>query len=148
LKSQNSAADETDSHLGDGCCCHFDESLGLAAPISPLASVADFALGCRQSRLRPCLDPPGACDLLRAPIDVQPIRTILVPTDFSDGSRCAAQYAADLAKSVGARITLVHVFHMPSPAYGDSVYASVVDTIPYCPKRRRLGLTQLRGSNN
>jgi len=61
---------------------------------------------------------------------MDPIRNILVPTDFSDGSRHAEEYAAGLATALGARITLVHVFHVPTPAYGEAVYASVVDSIP------------------
>lgn len=37
------------------------------------------------------------------------IDTILVPTDLTDESRAAEDYAQELAKQVGARCTLVHV---------------------------------------
>jgi nucleotide-binding universal stress UspA family protein len=39
-----------------------------------------------------------------------PIRKILVPNDFSEHSKHALGYAADLAQSYSAAITLVHVF--------------------------------------
>jgi len=58
------------------------------------------------------------------------IERILVPTDFSEGSRRAAEFACFLAKVLGARLTLLHVFHMPTAEYGDAVYATVVDRIP------------------
>lgn len=57
-------------------------------------------------------------------------RIILAPTDFSEGARHSVEYAADLAKALGARLVLVHVFHLPTASYGEEVYASVVDTIP------------------
>jgi nucleotide-binding universal stress UspA family protein len=38
---------------------------------------------------------------------------ILVGTDFGDVSRAAADWAIDLARSLGARITLLHVFDLP-----------------------------------
>ncbi len=48
------------------------------------------------------------------------LRQILVPTDFSDHSRQAADYACELAKRFEARIHLLHVVEpltmaMPSP---------------------------------
>ncbi len=39
---------------------------------------------------------------------MRPIKTILVPTDFSDGSNEAMQYAAMIARTLTARIVLVH----------------------------------------
>lgn len=44
------------------------------------------------------------------------VRTILVPTDFSDGSLDAMRYAMDLAKVLAARVVFLHV--MEPPAYG------------------------------
>ena len=41
------------------------------------------------------------------------IKTILVPTDFSDHSREAIQTAIGLAKTLGARVHLTHVLHNP-----------------------------------
>ncbi|MBI3994638.1 MAG: universal stress protein [Nitrospirae bacterium] len=40
---------------------------------------------------------------------MKPLKTILTPTDFSDGSDEAMQYAATLARIFKARILLVHV---------------------------------------
>lgn len=42
-----------------------------------------------------------------------PPSNILVPVDFSECSRRAALYAAMLAKSVGARVELLHVWQGP-----------------------------------
>ncbi len=41
------------------------------------------------------------------------IKTILVPTDFSEHSTVAVQTAVDLAKTLGASLHLVHVLHFP-----------------------------------
>jgi nucleotide-binding universal stress UspA family protein len=47
------------------------------------------------------------------------ISRILVPTDFSQSSEWAVEYASSLAASLGARVHLVHViedlFHTPGP---------------------------------
>lgn len=61
---------------------------------------------------------------------MQRIASILVPTDFSAGSRHAAEFACGLAKKLGARVTLLHVFHLPTAEYGDAVYATVADRTP------------------
>ncbi len=39
------------------------------------------------------------------------IKSILFPTDFSEGSSQAMQYAADMAKRYGAKLYLLHVIH-------------------------------------
>ena len=44
------------------------------------------------------------------------IARILVPIDYSDNSRAALAYAADLAKSFGASLDLVHVWDRPTYA--------------------------------
>ena len=44
------------------------------------------------------------------------LKNILVPIDFSDASKKALRYAADLAEKVGGTITLVHVIE-PLPDY-------------------------------
>ena len=43
------------------------------------------------------------------------IRKILVATDFSEGSAAATRYAADLARKLGASITLFHAYFAPVP---------------------------------
>ena len=42
------------------------------------------------------------------------IQRILVATDFSSGAVAAARYACELARSVGASITLLHVIPAPN----------------------------------
>jgi nucleotide-binding universal stress UspA family protein len=42
------------------------------------------------------------------------IRTILVPVDFSDHSSAATDYAVDIAKVFGAKIHLLHAYHVPA----------------------------------
>ncbi len=48
------------------------------------------------------------------------IRKILVPTDFSDSSKLAVRYAAEVAKAMEAQILLAHVTEAPFDyeAYG------------------------------
>jgi nucleotide-binding universal stress UspA family protein len=46
------------------------------------------------------------------------MKTILVPTDFSETANSAATYAAQLAKSYGLKIILLHVYHLPLPSTG------------------------------
>ena len=50
-------------------------------------------------------------------------RHILVPTDFSDGSEAAFAAALDLARSAGARVTVMHVHHVPASALPDMLFA-------------------------
>ncbi len=47
------------------------------------------------------------------------IRTILCPVDFSEGSDYAAEYAVDLAATLGAKIELVHSYQLPMYALPD-----------------------------
>ena len=42
----------------------------------------------------------------------QPVRQIVVATDFSECSRAAVDAAADLAQRLGAKLTIVHVWQM------------------------------------
>ncbi len=44
---------------------------------------------------------------------MRPIRSILVPTDFSPTAEHAVDHACLLARSLGARITLLHVYQLP-----------------------------------
>jgi nucleotide-binding universal stress UspA family protein len=48
-----------------------------------------------------------------------PIRKILCPVDFSEGSERAVAYAASLARQLGASIELVHVWASPVYAFPD-----------------------------
>lgn len=42
------------------------------------------------------------------------MKTILVPTDFSDNAKVALDYAIELSKEIGARILLMNCYQMPS----------------------------------
>ncbi|NNC85588.1 MAG: universal stress protein [Bacteroidia bacterium] len=46
------------------------------------------------------------------------MKNILVPTDFSKTAQVSTEYAAHLAKSLNAKITLYHAFHVPAPVTG------------------------------
>lgn len=52
------------------------------------------------------------------------IQHILVPTDFSESAEAAVRYAVELAKQVGARVTLLHVVEIPIYTYSTSAYLS------------------------
>lgn len=41
------------------------------------------------------------------------MKTILVPTDFSDAARNASEYAVEYAKEFGYNILLCHIYHLP-----------------------------------
>jgi nucleotide-binding universal stress UspA family protein len=49
------------------------------------------------------------------------LRRILVPTDFSAGSREAFATAIGLGLDTGARITLLHVSHVPAQIFPDMI---------------------------
>lgn len=51
-------------------------------------------------------------------LDTREIRTILVPTDFSDAANNAFMYAANLAWSLQARLVALHVYYLPPVAEG------------------------------
>jgi len=50
------------------------------------------------------------------------MKTILVPTDFSDHALYALKVAASVAKKLKAEIKLVHVNDLPSSEFADDVY--------------------------
>jgi nucleotide-binding universal stress UspA family protein len=50
------------------------------------------------------------------------IETILVATDFSEDAEQALQEALALAKAFGARIHLVHTYHLPAHPVGPAPY--------------------------
>lgn len=55
------------------------------------------------------------------------MKTILVPTDFSDASRNATRYALNLAKSLNYKVLLFHVFNMPMLASGEFSTTEMID---------------------
>lgn len=56
---------------------------------------------------------------------MSPFRHLLVPTDFSACSTHAVDVAVQLATTLEADLTLVHVWQLPTPLYGDAFYLSV-----------------------
>jgi nucleotide-binding universal stress UspA family protein len=59
-------------------------------------------------------------------------KTILVPTDLSEGAEEALDYACELAAKLGATITLLNVIGIPAlgvPELGVALTSSVIDSI-------------------
>lgn len=50
------------------------------------------------------------------------MKTILVPTDFSDHALFALKVAASIAKNINAEINLIHVYNLPSSGVGQYQY--------------------------
>jgi nucleotide-binding universal stress UspA family protein len=55
---------------------------------------------------------------------VDNLRTILVPTDFSETSDLAVQAALSLAQKYGAEVVLTHVYAIPIYSFPDGAYIS------------------------
>jgi len=55
------------------------------------------------------------------------MKTILVPTDFSDVSRNASRYAVNLAKSLNYKVLLFHVYNLPVLTAGDFSTTEMID---------------------
>jgi glycine betaine transporter len=71
---------------------------------------------------------------------------ILVPTDFSEASVAAVNYALELAERFGARVTLMHVSHEPMilpPT--DEGYVPPMTDLPALEQTARLHLGQVAG---
>jgi nucleotide-binding universal stress UspA family protein len=50
------------------------------------------------------------------------IRTILVPTDFGETSEHALEGALDLAKALGAKVHVLHVYQIPVYGFPDGAF--------------------------
>jgi universal stress protein A len=69
------------------------------------------------------------------------IKTILVPTDFSEASRQALRYACSLADAVGASLHILHVMENPYFAGGYmEVYAPPQEYFEQVEEQARKGL--------
>ncbi|HVJ92783.1 MAG TPA: universal stress protein [Labilithrix sp.] len=55
------------------------------------------------------------------------IKTILVPTDFSEPAENAVSYAVNLAEQLGAKVVLLHAFELPVLGFPDNVVAPPAD---------------------
>ncbi len=62
-----------------------------------------------------------------ADADMMHIRNILVPVDFGEASGDALDLAIRIGAKVGAKLTLLHVFHVPPMAYSYDPTPWVVD---------------------
>ena len=58
------------------------------------------------------------------------MKTILVPTDFSECANNALRFAAFVTQKTGASLNLLHVLEVPSIGYQGSI-ESTVDDVPY-----------------
>ncbi len=58
--------------------------------------------------------------------EVPDSKTILVPTDFSDASQRALEYAADYARLMNAQLLIVHVHRVPRAEAGEGMLHSGV----------------------
>ena len=56
------------------------------------------------------------------------IRNILVPTDFSEPSKCALNYARDLADAYRASLHVLHVIE--DPFAGGGIYMGMITAVP------------------
>lgn len=54
-------------------------------------------------------------------------KTILVPTDFGDGSSAALDYATELAKALGASLVLVHTYEIPMVGFPDGTLVATAE---------------------
>ena len=75
---------------------------------------------------------------------MRPIKTILVPTDFSAGAERALAYARDVADAFGASFHLLHVFENPlaAGAFMDMYTPAAPE---YLDRLERQARTQLEG---
>jgi nucleotide-binding universal stress UspA family protein len=58
---------------------------------------------------------------------VADIREILVPIDFTETSERALDYAVDLAKRLGANVTVMHAYELPIYGFPDGALVASVD---------------------
>jgi len=82
------------------------------------------------------------------------IKSILFPTDFSEGSSQALQYAVDMTKKYGARLYVVHVIYDIAKATGwyvphvsmDQMYKDIEEGAKK--ELERFGVEELSGLKN
>jgi nucleotide-binding universal stress UspA family protein len=58
---------------------------------------------------------------------MNPIETILVPTDFGEPGESALAYAMDLAEGLGAKVILLHAFELPIIGFPDGAMVATAD---------------------
>jgi nucleotide-binding universal stress UspA family protein len=60
---------------------------------------------------------------------MNPIKTVLVPTDFSEPGEAALAYAVNLAESLGARLVLLHAFELPIVGLPNGTIVATADFV-------------------
>ena len=82
------------------------------------------------------------------------IKSILFPTDFSDGSAQALQYAVDMSKRYGAKLYVIHVIYDIAKATGwyvphvsmDEMYKDIQEGAKK--ELEKFGMEELAGVKN
>lgn len=74
------------------------------------------------------------------------LKSILVPTDFSETSMVAVRYGAALARAFGARLSLLHVVH--ESFTDDIIAATSLGMLEVAGKNARVRLTRLLSSED
>lgn len=54
-------------------------------------------------------------------------KTILVPTDFGEGSEVAISYASELARALDAELILLHAFEIPMVGFPDGTLVATAE---------------------
>lgn len=72
-----------------------------------------------------------------------PLKKILVPLDFSDGSLQALDYAIDLGRPVGAQLTCLYVVEPVYYATAADIYGSSTNLSALFEEQQRIGREQL-----
>jgi nucleotide-binding universal stress UspA family protein len=65
---------------------------------------------------------------------------ILAPTDFTEASELAVDWAVALAERVGARITLMHAYEIPIIGFPDGALVATADVATRLADASRMGL--------
>jgi nucleotide-binding universal stress UspA family protein len=65
---------------------------------------------------------------------------ILVATDFSDTAKVAADWAANLARALGAKLVMVHAFDMPVVGIPDAAFIVNANTAARLSEQAQRGL--------
>jgi universal stress protein A len=74
---------------------------------------------------------------------IMEIRQILAPTDFSECSKQAVQWAYELAQTFGAKLVLLHVIEGLPPYIGFIPPGGVATVLEHLERQARLDLAQL-----
>ena len=68
------------------------------------------------------------------------MKTILVAVDFSDSSEAALAYAVELAKSLGARVVVMHSYELPVYGFPDGALVASVEIATRIMQGAQVGL--------